>query len=136
MRGLVNEGVVLHDGLSFVAYFDRGLPARVNLRGRVHCRDGVVLMVDKWLEVRRNARGQDEVRGYSYTYEAWRLPGENQVLRYDSSHGLDNLHRHSFDPVTGDEVEVVTIALDQLPTLDRVIREAAAPGTGQPPLAG
>jgi hypothetical protein len=64
-----------------------------------------------------------EVKAYSYSYHAWREGSEAGVLRYDSAHGLDELHRHFFD-AKGEEIEIRFIPLGDLPTLAGVIEEA------------
>jgi hypothetical protein len=75
------------------------------------------------LAVRRSQRGRYEVRGISYSYHAWLRESELDLLRYDTSHGMGELHRHFFDD-QGREVEVRPIVLADLPTLTGVIEEA------------
>lgn len=47
------------------------------------------------------------------------------IVRYDTAHGIDDLHRHRLDPDTLQEVRD-NIALDDLPTLTGFIEEAIA----------
>jgi len=124
MDRLFGEQVVLHDHLDFIEIHGEALDA-VQIVGHVECSGGVILAVDKWLDVRRDAHGRSEVRGVSYSYHAWRR-NEHDLLRYDTAHGLDELHRHDFDPETGREIGVHRVPLEELPTLDGVIREAVA----------
>jgi hypothetical protein len=64
------------------------------------------------------------IRADSYLYHAF-LRGQSDVIRYDTAHGFDDLHRHRFDPGTGSSVRE-HIELDELPTLDGFVREAIA----------
>lgn len=131
MEALVREGFVLRDTLTFREIYDESDLLRVNLRGRVVCSDGVVLVVNKWLGVRRGSTGRNEVLGEFYSYQAYRrgkppIP----ILRYDNAHG-SGLHRHFFD-AAGKEIGVQHVTLQTLPRLDLVIREAVAIATGSP----
>lgn len=123
MGRLMAEGLVQRHGLSRIEIRERKRILKVQIRGRVECTRDVLVIVDKWLEARYNRRGQCEVRGFSYSYQAC-LRDEKQLLRYDSAHGLGELHRHEYDLVTGEESDLRLIALDDLPPLDEVIREA------------
>lgn len=131
MEALIRDGDVLRDTLTFREIFDETALVRVNLRGRVVCRDGVVLVVNKWLRVRRGSSGRNEVLGEFYSYQAYRR-GKRPVpiLRYDNAHGSE-IHRHFFDPA-GREIGTQRISMESLPRLDLVIREAIAIATGSP----
>lgn len=123
MQRLEESGLVLRNRLTFTEVRDGGRPQQVQVRGRIECANDVVVFVDKWLEVRRGRQGRNEVRAFSYSYHAWIWSSRRQLLRYDSAHGLHALHRHRFDPHTGEE-QVTAVSLKDLPTLDGVIREA------------
>lgn len=71
MRDLEDQGIVLRDLLAFREIRDRRkVLRRVNLVGWIECADDVRIRVDKWLDVRRGARGRYEVRGRYYDYHA------------------------------------------------------------------
>lgn len=125
MDGLLNEGVVLHDGISFRESKVRNKVIKVRMSGRVRCARGVLAVVDKWLDVRRNAGGHLEVKGESYSYHAYLPASGRQILRYDC-HGthVTQLHKHTYNPKTGAEIDAEPIALNQLPPLDEFIRDA------------
>lgn len=122
MRRLEREGLVLRDELSFVEIAWQGERIQVQLTGWIECCDNVRIFVDKWMEVGVREDGREDVRTYSYSYQACFRDGRD-ILRYDSAHGLDDLHRHHIDPVTKREVRE-KVPLDEMPTLDGAIREA------------
>lgn len=132
MDALAREGLVRSDRLTFVELRTSSGDLRaVNLRGRIDCCDDVVITVNKWLDVSRNARNQVVVRGRLYGYHAWvRGTPRRNLLRYDNAHA-SQLHRHFFDDV-GREIGVVAVSLESLPRLDLVIREAVALVRGTP----
>lgn len=84
------------DSLSFVLL----PPSRILLSGSVHCRGGLVLHVEKMLEV--NERRQ--VRGLRYRYQAqFADPPTREIFRYDNAHDgypghPDAFHKHVFSP--------------------------------------
>lgn len=127
MERLLDEQLVQRDTLTFRESFQQQQGRKrklvlVQLRGRVECVHGVVVSVYKRLEVRSPKKGQPEVCTRSYNYHAW-IPAKKQdLLRYDDAHGP--LHRHIFDTAKGRETAMEAVALDDLPTLDEVIREA------------
>ena len=121
MTNLMHEGLVDEDRLSFREYREGRRLVQVNVEGRVRCKHGVIIEVDKWLDVRRTRRGY-EVMGSSYSYQAWFEGDGREILRYDSAHGMAGLHYHLFD--SDGRERIVTISLAQLPTLDGFIRQA------------
>lgn len=122
MDRLEREGLVLRNELSFVDILgSKGERLQVQLTGWIECRDRVRIFVDKWMEVGVRDDGRESVRTYSYSYHGCFRDGR-EILRYDSAHGLADLHRHRIDPASGHEVRE-GVALDALPTLDGVIRE-------------
>ena len=122
MERLIQDGSVLASRLSFLELPERA-PREVNLKGVVACAEGALLHVDKWLTVRRNRRGQLEVKGQDYIYHA-RLRGHRNLFRYCTAHGLDDLHVHRYDLQSGVELGRPKIALHELPPLNEVILEA------------
>ena len=122
MTALLAAGTVIRDRLSRLEVQDGGELIAVQLRGRVECTNQLVVFVDKWLDVRRQRRGQYETKGMSYSYHAWVRGTRRTLLRYDSAHGLDGLHCHRLLP-SGEEL-VHSVKLDALPTLTGFIEEA------------
>ena len=122
LHRLTDTGQVLRDRLSFREARAGKELRSVNIRGRIECASNVLVMVDKWLDVRRGRRGNYEVRGTSYSYHAW-IRGRGTLVRYDTAHGFQGLHRHLIDPETHVETRD-EIALDDLPTLADFILEA------------
>jgi hypothetical protein len=99
MNNLLDEGLVLKDHLIFDEIRDGRYLIEVNIKGQIDCIDGLAIAVDKWLDVDEGQR----VKGYSYSYHAWLTATEQPVIRYDSAHGLDDLHCHLFDLATREE---------------------------------
>lgn len=127
MQRLIDEGLVESDGVSFIeSVDDRGVIVHVTIRGRLRCRGGLLIRVDKKLDVRRGRSGRLEVRTYSYQYHAWihgraGYPRRN-VIRYDNSPVHDHqLHRHDFDGA-GNETSVSAVEFADLPTLSEFVR--------------
>jgi hypothetical protein len=127
MDRLLAEGIVQRDSLSFVEVVNRQSElVGVALAGRVVCSGDVLIRIDKKMEVRRGVRNRHEVRTRYWQYHAWvrARPGRprKDLVRYDNAH-RSGLHVHLFDRA-GREVEVRALSLDQMPTLDAVIRHA------------
>jgi len=126
MWNLENEGLVLRDSLTFYQIPDEGPIEQVNLRGRVDCLHGLVVSVDKWLEVNHD-RGRPEVRGYKYGYHEWfprrviRRTRIRDIIRVDNAHGP--FHCHLFNTEDGTE-RIVPLELETFPSLDAFIRHA------------
>lgn len=122
MTNLLDEGLVEKDALDFEEIRTGRTLTAVIISGQVFCMGGLIVRVNKQLDVRRSSSGY-EVRGIDYDYHAW-LPATGQpVLRYDMAHEWLGLHVHVFDPATGKEL-TTRIELDDLPTLDGFIRQA------------
>jgi hypothetical protein len=134
MARLEATGVVDEDGLTFTRQrAPDGEPLRIQIHGRIRCASGAMLAVDKWLTARRRQDNRLEVPAYTYSYHAWMEGSGRELLRYDNAHG--ELRRHFFDS-QGNDVGVVAISLEELPTLDVVIEEAVALARDdQPPSA-
>jgi hypothetical protein len=127
MERLLREGVVLRHNLSFREIIERNALIKVNVHGVVICTDDVLVKVDKWLAVRRNPRRQVEVKGTDYAYHAW-LRGRRDLIRYCSAHGLEDLHCHHFDLLSGVEIDQTRIPLQDLPLLGDFISQAVDMG--------
>lgn len=123
---LANEGLILHDGLDWdEVKIGRRLES-VYIRGLLTCSNGVMIRVNKELEVSRNNSGHLYVRGRDYAYHAWFKATNQEILRYDMAHQHQaGLHVHLVDPTTGEE-QVTAIERDQLPTLGDFVRIAIA----------
>ena len=94
----------------------------VTQRGQVFCLRGVVLEVEKVMEVRYTG-GQRRVRTMSFRYAAW-VRGGSSVLRYHNIHRGDNEYHHRvFDPVTGQEVFYEPLQRYQFPIFTEVLDE-------------
>lgn len=76
----------------------------VRVAGEIHCRGGILVEVEKYLETYAARNGQIFVRGFSYRYNAY-IPGKHNILRYDNGHDLDEYHRHIWDIESGAEIE-------------------------------
>lgn len=125
MDSLTTEGVVVNDTLRFIGSVVNARLVKVNLRGRILTQHGAVITVNKWLDVSPGV-GSPRVRTSEYDYHAYvRLDDEaSDLFRYDNCHGgLETLHRHCFC-VDGTAGPISPVALDQMPPLATVIREA------------
>jgi hypothetical protein len=99
------------------------------MRGRVYCKRGVVLEVEKTLETTYSG-GNLRVRGSSYRYAAWIPRGHGvvptMVLRYHNIHERDSDYHHRvFNPLTGEQEFHEKLKRYQFPTLSEVIDEIA-----------
>jgi hypothetical protein len=117
--------VLLASTLSVEEIREQGVLVAVEIRGRLNCASRVTIQVEKTLRARTRTDGRYEVLGLYYSYHAWwdDKGMSRDLLRYDSAPhpGLDELHRHVFDPATGIEILVESIGRNELPTLDQVI---------------
>lgn len=81
-------------------------PSTIGIAGEIACRGGIVVRVDKWLDV---AEEDDDplVQTFSYCYNAF-VRGYGNILRHDNVHThighTDEHHRHSFDWETSEEL--------------------------------
>lgn len=128
IEALVDEGVISEHQLSFIGIVDAsGETIRVNLRGRLQTGCGGVVIVNKWLAVRRGRANRLEVVTSEYDYHAFtRHPVRMDLFRDDSCHGLDTLHRHCFDTDGVEADHTQPVELERMPPLSEVIREADA----------
>jgi len=94
-----------------------------SLSGQVYCHHGVIVDVAKYYES-RVVGGRDQMRGFSYRYNAHVRNGHN-VLRYDNGHpdAPEEFHRHRFDPATGEEIERHILTRHELPVFSVILDE-------------
>ena len=94
----------------------------VRLEGKVFCLRGVILAVEKILEVCEIGR-QRKVRGKSYCYAAW-IEGKHTILKYHNIHNNDDdYHRRAYDLLTGEEVSHKTVERREFPIFTDVLDE-------------
>jgi hypothetical protein len=104
--------------------------ARFEIRGRIRCRHGLFIDVDKTLEF----NDRQQVRTLYYSYHAGIEGSEDRtIFRYDNAHRYareghaDEHHKHRFDPATWSEIEPpVWIGNNGWPHLSDVIEELLA----------
>ena len=102
--------------------FDDTQDDEIIIRGNVYCPRGVILEVEKRMDV-RHSRGHRRVRTFSYRYAAW-VENLGPVLRYHNLHGdLDEYHHRILDPRTGETVFHETLERRQFPTFTEVLDE-------------
>lgn len=126
MAALNESGLVIRSGLSIIetrAARQGHELLKVNITGRIECASRVLIVVDKWLDVRRGRQRRYEVKGYSYSYHAWVRNTRCNLIRYDTAHGIERLHRHRLNTMNG-QMEYHEIELCDLPTLSDFIVEA------------
>jgi hypothetical protein len=124
-------------GSEFVAadtLFFEELPgtAGIFLSGEVACEGGIVVSVEKFLDVLEGDGPAALVQTEWYSYNVF-VRGWHNVLRYDNQHPQhlypghqDPHHKHVFDWRSGEEREdsPTWIGAEEWPTLSEVIREA------------
>lgn len=119
---LAEHPFVDHDTPNTIVFDDTEEEDVITQRGVVYCRRGVVLEVEKVMEV-RYSNGQRRVRTMSFRYAAW-VRGGNPVLRYHNIHRGDRQYHHRvFDPVTGGEVFYEPLERYQFPIFTEVLDE-------------
>lgn len=95
--------------------------------GEIACMGGIVVRVEKYLEVLEGEGLDASVRTVEYKYNAF-IRGRNNVLRYDNSHSYpdhaDAHHRHEYDWKSGKQPESATwVGEHRWPTLNDVLEE-------------
>ena len=121
MQDFLLEGFVLEEDLRFQAIGRRSIV----LYGSIRCLGGIVLEVEKELQVLDGAGPTARVQTRTYRYHAW-LPARHNILRYDSPHAHRPYHHvHRFDALgTGREVSIDPIEDEAaIPTLSEVLDE-------------
>ena len=126
MEGLIKEGIVYEERLTFREITYRSRIVQVQIHGHIQCARDVIIIVDKLLDAERDWDGRLIVKGSEYSYHAYIRSTSHSVIRYDchGEHGLSSLHKHTFNPKTGKELDSEPIELDDLPSLAEVIRDA------------
>jgi hypothetical protein len=128
MQALENEGLIIRNRLRFIELRgdDESLES-VQICGPIECISGIMVIVNKWLSTRRGTNNRPEVKGCSYSYHAYIHTQDNRppIIRYDSAHWQGQLHRHTFDPLSGRET-IDDITLEELPSLGDFIRQAVS----------
>ncbi len=101
-------------------------PHEIMLSGDIICEQGVIVHVKKVLETQLGRRGEVQVRGRHYAYNAYR-PESGAILRYDNSHWRedDQFDRHEYD-ADGNVTDFRIIPREELPTLAEFLTEVAA----------
>ncbi|MGI8642707.1 MAG: toxin-antitoxin system TumE family protein [Thermomicrobiales bacterium] len=122
----LREHFILDDDLQYL--FPReGL---FKIAGRIHCRNGLFIDVNKHLRVNR----WDQVRTARYRYHAG-IEGrqDRPIFRYDNAHAYsreghaDEHHKHRFDPTTWQEIKPPEwIGRARWPHLSEVVEELEA----------
>ncbi|HKP75072.1 MAG TPA: DUF6516 family protein [Longimicrobiaceae bacterium] len=108
----------------------------LTIEGDIHCAGGIVIEVNKRLEILAGEGAAATVQTAGYRYHV-RLPGKGTIFRYDSPHpaaaGVElpahhpEHHVHRYDVLSGDVRGTIEIIYDieRVPTLREVIDEAA-----------
>lgn len=98
------------------------------MSGEIACLGGLVVRVEKYLEVLEGEGDDALVRTVEYKYNAF-VRGHNNLLRYDNSHSFpghaDSHHKHEFDWRTGRHLPgfPAWVGEDRWPTLGAVLEE-------------
>jgi hypothetical protein len=99
--------------------------------GEIACLGGIVVRVEKYLEVLEGDALDAYVRTFEYQYNAF-VRGRNNILRYDNTHTYDGHgdphHKHMYDWKTGDPLPnfPAWVGESNWPTLGEVIEELRA----------
>lgn len=113
---------MLSDDLDVVPY-----EGHLLLHGRIHCKGGIHVEVNKRLRMSRN-ESVDFVQTVAYSYNV-SLQNLGNIFRYDSPHSTHNRehHVHRYDVLNGDTTGILTMDYrdDNWPTLREVVDEAA-----------
>lgn len=101
------------------------------MAGEIACLGGIVVRVEKYLEVLEGEALDAYVRTFEYKYNAF-VRGRNNVLRYDNSHTYhghgDAHHKHVYDWRTGEHLPGFPAWVGEhgWPTLGEVLEELRA----------
>ena len=96
--------------------------------GEIACLGGIVVEVEKYLEVLEGEALDAYVRTFEYKYNAF-VRGHNNILRYDNSHAYaghgDPHHKHVYDWKTGEPLPdfPAWVGERDWPTLGEVMEE-------------
>ncbi|MBI4317865.1 MAG: hypothetical protein HY675_05195 [Chloroflexi bacterium] len=95
----------------------------VVVTGRVYCHHGVVVDVEKYLDLEYRQGGRRFVRAYSYAYNAY-FKGKHNILRYDNNHDFEQYHCHRLDLASGRQIgDPIPLTRQQFPHLSEVLDE-------------
>lgn len=98
------------------------------MSGEIACLGGLVVRVEKYLEVSEGEGDDALVRTVEYKYNAF-MRGHNNLLRYDNSHSFpgheDSHHKHEYDWRTGQQFPGFPewVGEHRWPTLGQVLEE-------------
>lgn len=98
------------------------------MTGEIACLGGIVMRVEKYLDVLEGESLDAYVRTFEYKYNAF-VRRNNNILRYDNSHTYpghaDAHHKHLYDWKTGDHIPgfPVWVGEEGWPTLGEVMEE-------------
>lgn len=120
MRGFIQDGFVISDGVTF----SEPLDGHITVRGEIRCQGGFQIDVDKKLRIVSGTGATTRVKTVEYSYNV-SVAGRGNVFRYDSAHNhRQHHHVHRFD-ARGDLVSLHDIHDEnEVPTLGDVIAEA------------
>ena len=100
----------------------------LSMTGEIACLGGIVVRVEKYLEVLAGEALDAYVRTFEYKYNAF-VRNHNNILRYDNTHvcegHADPHHKHMFDWKTGDSLPGFPAWVGEhgWPTLGEVMEE-------------
>lgn len=107
--------------LEFKFVEDQGVRLLLH-EGRVYCKRGVILEVEKWFAC-RYAGEILQVKCILYRYVAW-IKNGHPILRYHNLHeNHDEYHHRVFDPQTGKPILYETLTRSQFPLFSEVLDE-------------
>ena len=124
MDGFRSSGFVEEDSLEFV-FQEAGL---LTIKGEISCLGGVVIFVNKTLDVIDDGTTDPPVQTFLYAYNAF-VRGQKSFLRHDNTHRYsghaDEHHRHELDLSTGKELpgSPMWVGPDGWPTLGKFMEE-------------
>ncbi len=122
------QGFIGSDNLLFESFLLEGF----RLRGQIACLGGIVITVDKFIEILEHQGSYGLVQTKWYTYNV-SLRGGNNIFRYDNQDKdylrpghQDEHHKHVFNPWNGCEIpnSPEWIGLENWPTLGEIIKES------------
>ncbi len=121
MESHMATGFVLADTVTFTPYSNAGI---IVLSGTITCLGGIVITVEKTLDVLSGTGANAFVQHNFFNYHA-HLAGGPSIFRYDSPcEHRDYYHKHIFDTFGSGEQRIERIEnVEAVPTLGKVIAE-------------
>lgn len=121
MQSFIARGFVQSDTVTFTPYADAGI---VVLSGAITCLGGIVITVEKTLDIVSGKGANSFVQHSFFNYHA-HLAGGPNIFRYDSPCDHRNYyHKHVFDTFAGGEQQILRLDdVDAVPTLGGVLGE-------------